>query len=128
VHDEIRLVNSLQGRLCFLKNERFLAAVPLSTEDLTVLADELRRRRAVRSRVLSKLILGEARKQGGFRLGNVWRNEKLHRYSFREILARCKELEDQGRLRWLPDGTYVPAAHSQADTGKTQTEKRSGSG
>ena len=83
-----------------------VSVTELSNEDLAKLADDLRARQAVRSRVLSKLILNEARRQGGFSLGNVWRNEKLHAYSFREILAGCKELEDQGRLQWRPDGSY----------------------
>ena len=78
----------------------------LSNAEIIALAEGLRRRRGIRNRVLSKLILGEARK-GGFNLSNLWRNEKLHRYSFREILARCKELEDRGLLQWLPDGTYI---------------------
>ena len=84
-----------------------VSVIELSNEDLAKLAGELRRRERVQSRVLSNLILGEAQEEGSFSLGNVWRNEKLHAYSFHEILACCKDLEDQGRLQWRPDGTYV---------------------
>jgi hypothetical protein len=56
---------------------------------------------------LRRTILNEAR-NGGFCLAGAWRIRELGSSSQRSILAACAELEDQGKVRYVPETfTYI---------------------